>query len=1034
MLQKFIDRPVLSTVIAIITVILGVIGIISIPVSQYPEIAPPTVQINASFPGANAQTILESVITPIEEQINGVEGMKYITSTASNDGSAVISVVFNHDVDPDLAAMNVQNRVSRANAVLPAEVLRSGISTQKTQNSALMYASIASSVPEYDETYLQNYFKLNIMPELQRVSGVSSVDVFGAKDYSMRVWLDPVKMANYGLTPMEVSAAIQEQSLEAAPGILGQNSGEAFEYALRYKGRFREVEEYENILIRTAADGTHLYLKDVAKIELDAFSYATASKNNGNPSITFGINQLPNTNAQEINTALVEKIEKLKVDFPEGIYFIMNYNTNDFLEASIDKVIRTLIEAFILVFIVVFIFLQDFRSTLIPAIAVPVSIIGAFFFLKVFGYSMNLLTLFALILGIGIVVDDAIVVVEAIHAKLEKGISNVADASKKAMSEISGAIISVTLVMGAVFVPITFIQGPSGVFYKQFGVTLVVAIFISAVNALTLSPALCAILLKPIHHNNAQKGLLHRFYYYFNIAFDAAKNRYEKIVRFFIKHKFTSLLLLLLSVGAIWWSNKNIPQGFVPPEDRAVIFVNVELPPGATLGRTMASLDQLNTAVAQIDEVSEFTYITGNNFFSGAGSGNAMGFIVLKDWAEREGVPIDATMGKLFQYADGVKDASVIFFAPGSVPGYGESDGFEFKIIDKKAGAIEDLGNISNDFIGRLFGRKEILFASNSLNTNYPQYEIEIDVARAKNVGVRINDILSTMQAYFGGFYVSDFNKYGKPFRVFMQAPPEARKDEDDLSKVFVKSTTGQMSPISSFVNLKRITGAQSLSRFNLYNAVSVNGNVKPGFSSGDAIKAIQEEAAFLPKNYGIEFSGITKEEINSARQAPIIFALSILFVFFFLAAQYESFFLPFAVLLPLPLGVAGAFISTLMADLQNNIYFQIALIVLIGLLAKNAILIVEFARQKRAEGLSITEAAIEGAKERLRPILMTSFAFILGLLPLVFAYGVGAEGNQSIGTGAAGGLFAGTLLGVLVIPVLFVIFQWFEEKLVQKK
>ncbi len=1034
MLQQFIDRPVLSTVIAIITVILGVIGITTIPVSQYPEIAPPTVQVKASFPGANAQTIIESVITPIEEQINGVEGMKYITSTASSDGSALISVIFNQDIDPDLAAMNVQNRVSRANAVLPAEVIRNGISTQKTQNSALMYASIASNSSAYDETYLQNYFKLNMMPELQRVQGVSSVDVFGAKDYSMRVWLDPNKLTVYGLTPMDISAAIQEQSIEAAPGILGQNSGQAIEYALKYKGRFKEVEEYENILVKTADDGTNLYLSDVAKIELDAFSYATASKSNGDPSITFGVNQLPNTNAQKINTALVKKIEELKSDFPDGIYFVMNYNTNDFLEASIDKVTRTLIEAFLLVFVVVFVFLQDFRSTLIPAIAVPVSVIGAFFFLKVFGYSMNLLTLFALILGIGIVVDDAIVVVEAIHAKLEKGVQNVAEASKQAMSEISGAIISVTLVMGAVFVPIMFIEGPAGIFYKQFGVTLVVAIFISAINALTLSPALCAILLKPVHEDSQTKGFLNRFYHYFNKAFDAVKSRYVKVVRILIRLKWITVLLILAAISVAWKSNQSIPQGFVPSEDRAVIFVNIELPPGATLGRTMASLENLNNVVSEIKEVANFTYIAGNNFFSGAGSGNAMGFIVLKDWSEREGIPIDATMGSLFQVSNDIKDANIIFFAPGSVPGYGESDGFEFKIIDKKAGNIEDLADVSNDFIGRLFGRQEILFASNSLNTNYPQYEIELDVPMAKRSGIRVNDLLSTLQGYFGGFYVSDFNKYGKPFKVFMQALPEARRNEDDLSSVFVKSSTGQMSPISSFVKLNRISGAQSLSRFNLYNAVSVNGNVKPGFSTGDAIKAIQDESKTLPKNYGIEFSGITKEEINSAGQAPIIFALSILFVFFFLSAQYESFFLPFAVLLPLPLGIAGAFISTSLAGLQNNIYFQIALIVLIGLLAKNAILIVEFARQRREEGFSIVDAAIEGTKERLRPILMTSFAFILGLLPLVLAYGVGAEGNQSIGTGAAGGLLIGTLLGVLIIPVLFVVFQWLEEKIVKKR
>ncbi|WP_459212413.1 efflux RND transporter permease subunit [Aquimarina rhabdastrellae] len=1036
MLQKFIERPILSTVIAIMTVILGIIGITAIPVSEYPEIAPPTVEITASFPGANAQTVIESVITPIEEQVNGVEGMKYITSTASNDGSAKITIVFNQDIDPDIAAVNVQNRVSRANAVLPADVIRNGISTQKTQNSALMFASIASKSEEYNETYLQNYIRLNIIPELQRVNGVSKIDIYGGKDYAMRIWLDPIKMASYNLEPSDVSFAIQEQSTEAAPGALGQNSGQSFEYVIKYQGRFKDVKSYENILLRTAADGTNLYLKDVAKIELDALSYASASKSQGDPSVTFGVYQLPNTNAQAINDALLEKIEELKKDFPEGIYFIMNYNTNNFLEASINKVTKTLIEAFILVFIVVFIFLQDLRSTIIPAIAVPVSIIGAFFFLNLFGFSMNLLTLFALILGIGIVVDDAIVVVEAVHAKMEKGIANAAEASKSAMSEISGAIISITLIMAAVFIPITFIQGPSGVFYKQFGITLVVAIFISALNALTLSPALCAIFLKPVHNDKEKKGFLNRFFIAFNTAFDVAKERYKNVLQNMVKHKWTTILILGLSLVAIWYSNVKTPQGFVPSEDRAVLFLNMELPPGASLGRTMAALDQLNEAITDIDEISDFSYTAGSNFFSGAASSNALGFIVLKDWKDRkeENSSIDDVLAKLYARAEAVKDANILFFAPPSVPGYGNADGFEFRLIDKSAGTIEDLNNVTQEFLGGLIARDEIMFASNSLNTGYPQYEIEMDVPLAKRTGVSVISILSAMQGYYGGLYVTDFNKFGKPYKVFLQASPEYRKDEKDLSKIFVKNNTGQMTPISAFVKLKSINGPQTLSRFNLYNSVSINGNAMTGYSSGAAIKAIDSQAKSLPKNYAIEYSGITKEEISSAGQAPFILALSILFAYFFLAAQYESFMLPFSVLFSLPIGIAGAFLSTWAAGLENNIYFQIALVMLIGLLAKNAILIVEFSKQRREEGLSITQAAIEGAKERLRPILMTAFSFILGLLPLVFAGGVGATGNRSIGTGAAGGLLIGTLIGVFVIPVLYVVFQWLDEKISTKK
>lgn len=1035
MLNKFIDRPVFSAVISIIIVILGVLGITSLPVSQYPDIAPPTVQIRASFPGANAETILESVIAPIEEQVNGVEGMKYISSSAGNDGNAEILVFFEQGYDADLAAVNVQNRVSRANAVLPAEVTRSGVITQKRQNSALMYAALFSSTKEYDETYVQNYLKLNIVPDLQRIKGVGDVQVFGGKEYAMRIWLDPSKLANFKITPDDVNRAIPEQSTEAAPGALGQNAGESFEYVLKYKGRFKTKEEYENIVIKTGKDGSLLYLKDVASIELDAFNYASVSRTRGNPATSFGVFQTPGSNAREINEDVLAKLDELKANFPPGIDYTVDYNTSMFLDASINKVIKTLIEAFILVFIVVFIFLQDFRSTLIPAIAVPVSIIGTFFFLQLFGFSINLLTLFALVLAIGIVVDDAIVVVEAVHVKMEKGAENAAIASKKAMSEISGAIISITLVMGAVFVPITFIKGPTGVFYQQFGMTLIAAIFISAVNALTLSPALCAIFLKPHNNELQEKSRLQRFYHMFNAGFTATTERYGNAVHFLLKKKWISGAIILGSVAFIMLFNKITPAGFVPTEDRGVVFVNMELAPGTSLDRTFAATNQLYGMLNELPGVDGITMINGSSFFSGAGSCNAMGFITLKNWDERDqSQSLENLTGQMFGIASEVKDANIIFFTPSSVPGYGEADGFELQVLDRAAGDLKAFDEVTGEFVGKLNMRKEIQFASSSFSTAFPQYELDIDVPKAKKAGVDVNGILGSLQAYFGGYYAADFNRFGKPYKVFVQAKPEDRNDEESLSKLYVRNAKGNMAPISAFVKLRKVYGPQTVNRFNLSNAVTINGSAARGYSSGDAIEAIREVAKSLPSNYKIAFSGITLEEINSAGQAPIIMTLSILFVFFFLAAQYNSFLLPFSVLLSLPVGVAGAFLFTWLTGLENNIYFQIAMVMLLGLLAKNAILIVEFAIQRREEGMSIWASAIEGAKQRLRPILMTSFAFILGLLPLVLASGVGAEGNHSIGTGAAGGLLIGTLLGVFVIPVLYAIFQWMHEKVSTKK
>ncbi len=1032
MIKTFIERPVLSTVISIILVLLGVLGYLTLPVTQYPDIAPPTVQVSANYPGANAETILESVIVPIEEQINGVEDMTYITSSASNSGSASITVYFEQGVDPDIAAVNVQNRVARANALLPAEVIRSGVITQKRQSSALMYAALYSTNPDYDDTFIQNYLSINVRPELQRINGVGDVSVFGAKDYSMRIWLNPVKLASYGVTTTDVANAIGEQSLEAAAGSLGQNSGEAFEYVIKYKGRYKTANEYQDIIIKSMGNGQFLRLGDVAKIELDAFSYSSTSLSRGHPAISFGVFQTPGSNAQEIIEEIYVKLDELKEGFPQGVDYLINYDTNKFLTASMDKVKTTLIEAFLLVFLVVFVFLQDLKSTLIPAIAVPVSIIGTFFFLELLGYSINLLTLFALLLAIGIVVDDAIVVVEAVHAKLEDGYDNAKEATVSAMSEISGAIVSITLVMAAVFVPITFIQGPAGVFYEQFGVTLIIAIVISAVNALTLSPALCAIFLKPQDGKKKKKGFLQRFYTAFNAGFKATSDKYVRSLRFLTHHKWITAALLLFCAGAIWWANSTTPAGFVPSEDRGVIFMNLELPQGASMDRTFNVNKRVYEIIGSIEGIRTATIISGRNFFSGQGSSYGMGFIILEDFDDRESdeTQVENILEQLFARTAEISDAKILFFTPPSIPGFGASDGFEVQLTDRSNGELKDLDNVANNFVAALNQRPEVGFSSNSFSTNFPQLQMDIDIPKAKEAGVEISSILRTMQGYIGGLYAADFSRFGKQFRVFIQAEPDDRKDAESLNSMFVRNNNGAMAPVSQFVSLERVYGPQTVSRFNLFNAVTVNGSAAQGFSSGDAINAVNSVAAeTLPNNYDIAYSGITREEIASSGQAGIIFLLSIVFTYFFLAAQYESYLLPFSVLLSLPVGVAGAYLTTKFAGLENNIYFQIALIMLIGLLAKNAILIVEFAVQRRNHGMSLTDAAIEGARSRLRPILMTSFAFILGLTPLVLASGVGAAGNNAIGTGAVGGMLIGTVLGVFIIPTLFIVFQWLEEK-----
>ncbi len=1037
MLKTFIDRPVLSTVISVIIVILGILGYTALPVEQYPDIAPPTIQVATSYPGASAETVLESVIIPIEEQINGVEGMTYMTSSADNNGRANITVYFDQNSDPDIAAVNVQNRVARANALLPQEVKQIGVITQKQQTSALMFLSVYSENEDYDAKFVQNYLKINVLPAIQRVKGVGNVQVFGSQDYAMRIWLNPEKLAAYNLMPAEITAALNEQSLEASAGALGQNDGRAFTYTIKYSGRFKTEDQYKDIVIKALGNGEYLRLKDVADVELDADGYSSFGFTGvGYPSINMAVYQTAGSNAQEIIEQIKVELDRLSQDFPAGVKYEINYDTNEFLTASMKKVRNTLIEAFLLVFFVVFIFLQDFRSTLIPAIAVPVAIVGTFFFLNLFGYSINLLTLFALVLAIGIVVDDAIVVVEAVHAKIDQGANNAKAATLDAMHEIYGAIISITLVMAAVFVPVTFIQGPSGVFYEQFGITLIVAILISAVNALTLSPALCALLLKGHdEHEKEKKSILQRFYNRFNAGFNAATERYGKSLKFLDHNKWITAVILILAGLGIWWTSSTMQTGFVPKEDRGIVFLNVELPAGASIDRTNSVTKEIYEKAIQIPGVRGVTVVNGFSLLSGAGSNYALGFVKLKNWSERkaEDESADAIVRKLFGMATTIPDANAIFFSPPSIPGFGISGGFEVNLLDKTGGDFEDLDKTTQEFIGSLMKHPAIQYGQTSFNTKYPQYELEIDVPLAKLHGVSVSSIFSTLQGYIGSVYAADFSRFGKQYRVYIQAKPEDRASIDDLNKLYVKTASGEMSPITQFASLKRVYGPQSVSRFNLYNSTKISGASNPGFSTGDAIAVVNEEIKNLPSNYELAYSGLTREEVNSGNQTAIIFLLVIVFVYFLLSAQYESYLLPFAVLLSLPLGVFGAYFSSYILGLENNIYFQIALVMLIGLLAKNAILIVEFAVQRRRHGQSLVDAAIHGAKARLRPILMTSFAFIFGLMPLVLASGVGAEGNNSIGTGAAGGMLIGTLLGIFVIPSLFILFQWLQEKVSKK-
>jgi len=1032
MFDRFIERPVLATVISILIVLLGVLGLITLPVSQYPDIAPPTVVVSASYQGANAEVVLSSVVVPLEEQINGVEDMAYMSSSAENDGSARISVVFKTGTDPDIAAVNVQNRVARATSQLPQEVTRSGVSTFKTQSSNLIVFALYSDNPAYDQTFLQNYAEINLVPLMKRVPGVGEARAFGQMEYSMRIWLKPDIMATYGLIPSDISAALAEQNIEAAPGQFGERGQQSFQYTIKYKGRLADVSEFENIVLRTGGDGQLLRLKDIARVELGAMNYATSSTTNGKPSVGVSISQTAGSNAQLVIEGSLKVLDDASKTFPKGIKYVTLINANDFLDASISKVVSTLVEAFILVFLVVFIFLQDFRSTLIPAIAVPVAIVGTFFFLSVFGFTINLLTLFALLLAIGIVVDDAIVVVEAVHAKLDQGYTSSLKASKDAMSEITGAIISITLVMAAVFVPISFITGSAGVFYKQFGLTLAVAIILSAINALTLSPALCALFLKPHTEEHKKQNLIQRFYLAFNVAFETTTHKYRKSVSFLIHRKWITLVGIAAFAGIFYYLMVTTPLAFVPSEDTGSVMADIALPASSSVERTEQVAIEVENIVRAIPEVDNVLRVSGNGRLSGRGSNYAMLIIRLKNWDQRKGKGKDAQsiIDKLFAETKGIREAKVIYFAPPTITGFGVSQGFEFQLQDRTGSDIATFTKVGNDFLSALNQRPEIQYASTSFDPNLPQYEIEVNVEKTKEAGFTVSEILGTMQGYYGGVYASNFNQFGKQYRVMYQAESDYRANPEGLSNIFVRNLHGDMAPISSFISLKKVYGPQSIARFNLYTAIKITGAPSSGYSSGDAINAIEEVAAStLPVGYGYEFSGMTREEISAGSQTVFIFLLVIVFVYLLLSAQYESYILPFAVLLSLPVGLAGTYIFATIFGISNNIYLQITLIMLVGLLSKNAILIVEFSAARRKLGMPIIKAALEGAQARFRPILMTSFAFIFGLIPLMLSSGAGAVGNRAIGTGAVGGMLIGTIFGVFVIPVLFVIFQSLQER-----
>ena len=1047
-LDNFINRPVLSTVISILIVILGAIGLATLPITQYPDIAPPTVSVRATYTGASASTVLNSVIAPLEEQINGVENMMYMTSTASNTGSGDISIYFKQGTDPDMAAVNVQNRVSMAQGLLPAEVTKVGVTTQKRQTSMLVVFSLYDETDTYTDAFIENYAKINLIPQVQRVQGVGDANVMG-QDYSMRIWLKPDVMAQYKLIPSDVSTALAEQNIEAAPGQFGERSNQTFQYTIRYKGRLQQPEEFENIVIKSLPNGEVLRLNDIAEIQLDRLGYNFTNRVNGHKAVTCIVYQMAGTNATQTISDIENLLNEASTSLPAGLKLNISMNANDFLFASIHEVLKTLIEAFILVFIVVYIFLQDLRSTLIPTIAIPVALIGTFFVLSLIGFSLNLLTLCALVLAIAIVVDDAIVVVEGVHAKLDQGYTSARLASIDAMHELGGAIVSITLVMMAVFVPVSFMGGTAGTFYRQFGMTMAIAIGLSALNALTLSPALCAIFLKPHNtdHGNKKQTLVDRFHTSFNAAYDSILKKYKKRVLFFIQKKWLSMGLVVISIVLLIFFMNTTPTGMVPNEDTGTLMGAVTLPPGTSQDRSEQILARVDSLIAADPAVSSRTMISGFSFIGGQGPSYGSFIIKPKDWDERSAVQnSDIVVASLYMRAQKIiKEAQVLFFAPPMIPGYSASTDIEVNMQDKTGGELNKFFDVVNDYTQALEARPEINSAKTSFNPNFPQYMIDIDAAACKKAGISPSDILSTMQGYYGGLYASNFNRFGKMYRVMIQSDPLSRKNLESLKNVKVRNNQGEMAPIAQFISVEKVYGPDIISRFNLYTSMKVMVAPASGYTSGQALAALAEVAQEnLPAGYTYELGGMAREEAQSSGSTTgLIFILCFVFVYLLLSAQYESYILPLAVLLSIPFGLLGSFLfvngmsaigsisslKMILGTMSNNIYMQIALIMLMGLLAKNAILIVEFALDRRKMGMSITWAAVLGAGARLRPILMTSLAMVVGLLPLMFAFGVGAHGNRTLGTASIGGMLIGMICQIFIVPALFVIFQYLQEK-----
>lgn len=1038
-LQKFIDRPILSMVISVVILVAGLIGLYALSVEQYPDIAPPTIRVSTTYSGANAEAVQKSVIVPLEEAINGVENMTYMTSTASNTGSAEITVYFKQGTDPDMAAVNVQNKVSTATSLLPAEVTKVGVTTMKRQSSMLMIFGLYSPKGTYDETFLTNYLNINVKPQLQRISGVGEVNVMGG-DYAMRIWLKPDVMSQYELEPADVEAALSSQNIEASVGSIGEDSKNVYQYTLKYRGRLEKEKEFENIVIKAFDDGRVVRLSDIAKVELGSQSYTYTGSVNGSPGTTCMINQTAGTNANEIITSINKYLEELKETLPEDVEVVELMSTKNFLDASINEVIKTLIEAIILVVLVVYVFLQNPRSTLIPTISIFVSLIGTFAALYVAGFSINLLTLFALVLAIGTIVDDAIIVVEAVQTRFDEGYRSPYKAAVDAMNGISSAIVTSTLVFMAVFVPVSFMGGTSGIFYTQFGVTMAVAVGISAINALTLSPALCALILRPNEEiiEGRKPGFSTRFRMAFDSSFRRIVQKYKSGVKFFVKRKWVAWASLGFVVVLLFYLMSTTKTGLVPSEDTGSIFVSLDAPAGSTLAETAEIMGQVEKELKDIPQIENFNKVAGFGMGSGSGSSHGMFIVKLKHWDERKGdeSSVDAISNEIYRRTAHIKNATIFVFSPPMISGYGTGNSFELYIQDRSGKGIDALSKVTDDFLAELNKRPEIKMAYTSFSSKFPQYRVDIDEAQCQRAGITTQDVINTLSGYFGSIYASNFNRFTKLYRVIIQAPSDSRNSMQSLDNIYVK-TTGGMAPVSQFVKLSKTYGSESLTRFNLFSAINVQGMPADGYSSGDVINAVTEVAArTLPTGYGYEYSGMTREEAQMAgsHDTVIIYCICVLFIYLILCALYESLFVPMAVIMSVPFGLAGSFLFARMWGLENNIYLQTGLIMLIGLLSKTAILVTEYATERRKSGMTLTQAAMSAAAVRLRPILMTALTMVFGMLPLMFASGVGANGNRSLGVGVVGGMVIGTVALLFVTPAFFIVFQYVEERVMSKR